>query len=122
MKLSALREFLHGRLSAAQFLLGFGPQLQQYRQALSKKCSPASIQVTEDVDLAVGRAEVLFLCSQFTAGAIAREQLAYIADGLQLSDRVTFADEWVFDVVAEFTDPEINGPLTGERANELLRG
>ena len=47
--------------------------------------------------------------------------LAYVADALQLSERVTVADEATAEYISEFTDPEVNGPFTRERAQAIVR-
>ena len=59
------------------------------------------------------------MCRLFASGQLDQSELAYIADAMQLAERVEFADSWVADAIAEFTDPAINGIFTVGRALEL---
>jgi hypothetical protein len=79
------------------------------------------VRVTEDADLEVSAPEVVKLCNHFIAGLLDAVELAYVADALQLSDRVTVADETIAEYISEFTDPEVNGPFTRERAQAIVR-
>jgi hypothetical protein len=78
------------------------------------------VRVTEDADVEVSGRDVAKLCGYFIAGQLDAVELAYVADALQLSDRVTIADEATSEYISELTDPEVNGPFTLERAHSIV--
>ena len=88
---------------------------------LAKRGSVMPVRVTEDADVEVSGREVDKLCNHFIAGHLDAMELAYVADALQLSERVTFVDDDISDYISEFTDPEVNGPFTLERAKAIVR-
>jgi hypothetical protein len=73
----------------------------------------------DDCPVVVTRQGVATLCRYFVNGDLSVVELAYIADALQLAEDVSWEDDDVAEWVAEFTDPEINGPFTTKRAAEI---
>ena len=71
-------------------------------------------------DIEITRGDVATLCRAFLAGQIDTMQLSFVADAIQLADRVSLRDAWVADAVAECTDPEIQGEFTQDRARQVL--
>ncbi len=56
----------------------------------------------------------------FMEGQLTHNELAYMADILQFSEGVRFEAPGIEDIVAEFTDPEINGQFSVKRAKEVV--
>jgi len=119
MKLSALLRLLADSIPVDAFLDGIQPDVAAYVQALRVHGGVVPIKVAEDADVVVSRAGFARLCNLFAAGKLTADELAFVADVMQLSERVTFEDSWIGDAVAECTDPAINGPLTITRARQL---
>jgi len=119
MKLSSLDALLAKSLSPSAFRAQLAPDLAEYLKNADVKGSVMPIRVTEDKDIQLSTAHVRELCELFINKQLTPEELAFVADALQLADRVDF-DEEVPDLIAEMTDPEINGPFTIARAREIL--
>jgi hypothetical protein len=118
MKLSSLDALLAKSLSPSAFRAQLAPDLAEYLNA-DVKGSVMPVRVTEDKDIQLSTAHVRELCELFINKQLTPEELAFVADALQLADRVDF-DEEVPDLIAEMTDPEINGPFTIAHAREIL--
>jgi hypothetical protein len=116
MKILAIAQLIAGALPVEAFSASMSDELSDHVLALRKGGASAPVQVTEDASLVLDRAGLAALCKLFAAGQLAAAELAYVADVLQLSERVVFADPSIADDLAECTDPEVNGPLSTERA------
>jgi hypothetical protein len=119
MKLSSIANLLAGNLPASEFSTSIEDELRAHLRALDKRGTSAPVALTEDVDIVLDRPRLGVLCRLFAFGHLSATELAYVADGLQLSDRVTFADPSIADDLSECTDPEINGSLSVARALEI---
>jgi len=119
MKLSSLQGLLNKTVSPEDFVSEISAEVSEY-QSLIGKGGVVPIRVTEDSDVTITRSSIKLLCSLYASSKLSQFELAYVADGMQLAEQVEFVDSWVADSVAEFTDPEINGPFTLERASEIV--
>ena len=122
MRLSQLFKLLAGEIQPEVFLDRFRLPLDEYTRGMNSVGSSVEIEVVEDRKLTIGPKEVKKLCELFVAQKLNSSQLAYIADALQLCESIDFTEEVVADIVEEFTDPEVNGPFTRERAQEVAAG
>jgi hypothetical protein len=126
LKLSAIAELLAGDLSPQQFLAECTSELAERRELVGgdgqvlKRGSVVPVRVSDDCAIFVSRQGVAILCRHFVGGYLSAVDLAYIADALQLAEDVSWEDEDVAELVAEFTDPEINGVFTATRAREIV--
>jgi hypothetical protein len=120
MKLSALHRLLENRLSVADFRQQVSRDMNEYLERAHIKGSVMPVPVDEDEDIAISGQHIRMLCGFFVGGQLTAEELAYIADAMELSERVQFG-EGISALVAEMTDPEVNGPFTVERAKEIFR-
>jgi hypothetical protein len=126
LKLSAIAKLLAGDLSPQQFLAECASELAERRELLGgegqvlKRGSVVPVRVSDDCAISVSRQGVATLCRHFVHGDLSAVDLAYIADALQLAEDVSWEDEDVAELVAEFTDPEINGVFTATRAREIV--
>ena len=122
VKLSDIRKLVGGEISAPKFLERNAAPLAERRRILAQKerGRVIPVRVDEDEDLEIAATDLVTLCRIFIDGAITDLELEYLADVLQLSDRVSFADSKIRDHLDELTDPEINGPLTVARAQAIL--
>jgi hypothetical protein len=121
VKLSDIANLLSDAAEPAAFRQANANDFEERRPLLDKRGSVMPVRVNEDADIEVSGREVARLCNHFIAGHLDAVELAYVADALQLSERVTFADEDTAEFISEFTDPEVNGPFTLERAKVLVR-
>lgn len=121
MRISSVANLLSGQLPALQYSAEISEELAAHRRALAKRGASAPVMVAEDMDMMLDRSGLSTLCRLFAAGQLSAAELAYIADALQLSERVAFSDPSVAGDLAECTDPEIHGPLSVERALEIAR-
>jgi hypothetical protein len=119
-RLSDILYLLSGRLSIVEFRAVNEHAFQEYRERSAERGSVVPIRIEEDTDFEVTRRHVAAACRLLTSGDLRAEELAYLANTLQLSDRATFASEDVAGYIAEFTDPEINGRFTMARAQEII--
>ena len=122
MKLSSLAKLFAGSLSASEVASEIAEELAIHSRALGTRGSVAPVQVAEDADLFLDRAALSVLCRSFATGQLTAQELAYVVDVLQLSERVEFSGEDIATDLAECTDPEINGPLSVARALEIAAG
>jgi hypothetical protein len=121
VKLSDIAKLLSDAAEPAMFRSENAKDFEERRPLLAKRGSVMPVRVTEDADVAVSGREVARLCNHFIGGQLDVVELAYVADVLQLSERVTFADEETSEYISEFTDPEVNGPFALERARAIVR-
>jgi hypothetical protein len=119
MKLSELNGLLLSRMSVVAFAAAIAPDMVSYERGLAERGRSMPISVDEDQDLFVSPNHIAILCRLFDRGQLSLNQLSFIADALQLAERVEFTNESVADLVSELTDPEINGVFTKARAFEI---
>ena len=119
MKLSSLAGFLEGKHSAVAYRAEIAEELERHLAGLRGPARVAPVEAAEDRDLIFGPREFGRLCSLYASGQLSAEELAYAADVLELSERVEFASESVAHDLGLCTDPEINGPMSAERALAL---
>ena len=119
MKLSSVANLISGTLSPTDFSAEISSEISAHTFELRKRGGIAHVRVFEDTDVLLNRAGLSILCHLFATGQLTANELAYVADALQLSERVEFGDEDIASDLAECTDPEINGPLTIARALEI---
>jgi hypothetical protein len=120
MKLSVLEALLAKRLNPSVFRDQLALDMAEYLKNADQEGSVMPVRISEDRDIHVSGAHIRTLCELFATAQLSAEELAFIADVLQLSERVAF-DEGVADMIAEMTDPEINGPFTVDRAKEIFK-
>ena len=119
MRISSIANLLSGQLPAPRFSAEIAEELAVHSRALAKRGASAPVVVAEDMDMVLDRPGLSTLCRLFASGQLSAAELAYTADALQLAERVAFSDPSVADDLAECTDPEINGPLSVDRALEI---
>jgi hypothetical protein len=127
LKLSTISQLLAGEIDPKRFLAECDSDLKERREIVGgdgqvlKRGSVVPVRVSDDCSVLVSRQGVATLCHHFVQGDLGPIELAYIADALQLAEDVSWEDDDVAEWVAEFTDPEINGPLTSKRAHEIAK-
>jgi len=120
MKLSELNSLLSSKLSGLAFLHAIAAELAVHQRGLAARGQSAPAVVVEDRDILVSSESIKTLCHLFVDGQLNQQELAYIADAMQFGERVEFSDPAVADMVAELTDPEINGVFTKVRALQII--
>ena len=111
--------FINRELPVPDFTADVSADLAIHRRGLSERGRSAAVKVTEDEDVTVTAGAIETLCELFIGGELSAEALAYTEDVMQLADCVDFKEEWTADVVAEFTDLEVSGIFTNERAAQI---
>ena len=109
-------------MAASSFTASIAAEFATYMRALQEQGRSAPIVVDEDADVVVTLESINLLCVTFVAGQISAAELAFTADVMQFAERIKYATPGLSDIVAEFTDPEVNGEFTVSRAQELARG
>ncbi|MGE4544028.1 MAG: hypothetical protein AB7D06_07965 [Pedobacter sp.] len=121
MKLSSLVALLENRISSSEFRCSIASDVAEYLEKANTPGSVMPVRVTEDLEIALTIESIKGLCRLFINAQLKSEELAFIADALQLSDSVNF-DEGISEFLASMTDPEINGPFTVDDAKKILSG
>jgi hypothetical protein len=123
MKLSDINGLISGQISPASFRATNAENFTERRNLLgaNRQGGVVSVWVDEDEEIELTGQDLAALCSLLIKGAVDAVELAYIADALQLADRVTYQDDWVRGYLDELTDPEVNGPFTVARAEAIVR-
>ncbi len=121
MKLSSIGALLKGQMSSAEFKFEIFEEIGRYSSALKKPGGSVPINVEEDQDIIVRSKDVSVLCVLYVSGMLSSIEISYLADALQLSERVDFSDDDVGSYIDEMTDSEVNGVFTKERALEIMR-
>ena len=104
-----------------QFIESIGKEIESYKTNFSRIGTTLNINIIEDIHWIIGKSECQSLSILYLDEKLGQIELAYIVDGLQLSENVSFSDDQVESILAEMTDPEINGKFTFERAAEIIR-
>ena len=120
MRLSSLKKFIENEISIQEFLSELSDELREYKKLTGKKGASIPIYVTADIDLHFGGNELRTLCVYFVEGGISTEELAYLADAIDISSHIYVSDDKIKDYVSEMTDPQINGIFTKERASQII--
>jgi hypothetical protein len=126
LKLSAIARLLAGDINPQQFVTECSSELAERRELVGsdgyvlKRGSVIPVRVSDDCAVSISRKDVATLCGHFVRGDLSAVDLACIADALQMAEDVSWEDEDVAEWVAEFTDPEINGVFTTERAAAIV--
>ena len=119
MKLSSVVSLLSGSMSAKDFSAEMAAELEPHLKGLSVVGGIAPVVSVEDADVLLDPKGLAELCRLFTSGELTAEELAYTVDVLQMSDRAECSDQSVVDDLFLCGDPDINGPMTVERASEI---
>jgi hypothetical protein len=120
MKSSILKIFLDGEDKQNTFLSCLKVELDTYRKEKKVKGGAVSIIFNENDSLYVGKNQLAALLEYYQLGVLDCDGLEYIGDALELGELVTFENEFIRDVVFEFSNPSINGAFTLGRATDLL--
>ena len=120
MKISSLKKLTKGDITVHKFMSEIKEEINEYSNFKGKKGASIPIQVDTDEEFIFESNDLKSLCSYFVQGQINSEELSYIADAVELSSNIYIPDDKVKDFVFEMTDPEVNGPFTHNRANEIL--
>ena len=122
MKLSSLAALLAGNLSATDFAAEIASEMAVLTRGIEEAGGVAPVLLTEDTDLVLDSAALSALRRLFADGRFTMCEVAYIADALQLSERVEFSGPEIAKNLAEFSAPEITGPLVVARALDIAGG
>lgn len=120
MKLSNIGSMLAGTSSFQDFKQSIFEEVKQYNSLSKIQGESMPVYLTEDVDLSIGKKELLVLCEGFLNNELSELEINYVADALLLSNKVLFENENISDCIGYLTDPEINGHLTENAIHDIL--
>ncbi len=121
MKLSKIKAFLEKQIVINKFKKEIAFEIIDYKKSISKKGGSTSIYLEEDCDLYIGVNEAVFILQEYKKNRLDKYYISYIVDALLLSERVTFESDEFLELFETLTDPDVNGNLSINVANELLQ-
>lgn len=121
MKLSSIKSGLYGELPYKDFKMIVAKEIGEYLSGRNERGRSRPVYLEEDVELYIGESDFNTLCKAFLNDSLKEAELNYVADAILLSNRVTFTSEDVYDRIGFLTDLEINGSLTKEAVDNLLK-
>jgi hypothetical protein len=119
MKEKILKKFFEGRATADDLARDLKGAVKQ----LSKTESVVRIEAM-DSEFRVTRPMLVALCDAVLTGAVPAEELATVGFALESSDNFEWdgdEDELLADIIADWSCPEINFPLTSENVARCRR-
>lgn len=119
MKLSTLQRTLRDPSTVASLAAELEPVMREYESLQSVRGSSIPIRVDDDAEIEITLQDIDTLCTLFLAGQLTQNELAYIADAMELSEGVSHNGSPIADFISEMTDPEINGVFTQERGGAI---
>ena len=120
MKLTILKDFFNQNISVEELKKSISNEVGDYKQLLSKRGSSIPIVLNEDTELSISIKDIAAICQSFLDDQLNEYEIYYIADALHLSDKVSYEDDRVSELLEELTDPEVNGHLTKSFAKGIL--
>lgn len=120
MKISTLRDVLNRTVPVAILKKEIKTEIEAYSKLNKERGKAIQIKLQEDTDYILNTTALTTLCNLFVENILNSQELAYIADSIQLSDRIIYKDERISGFLFEMTDPEINGPFTINRAKTII--
>jgi len=121
MKLSTLQAVLAHPDQVGKLLAELTPLMAEYESLQRTQGSTIPIRVDADAEFAISLRDVDTLCSLFLSDQLTQAQLAYVADAIELSEGVSYDGSPIADLIAEMTDPKINGIFTKDRAEHIRK-
>lgn len=99
-----------------------GDRVSEFKKALSKKGASAPIQMeTEGEMFIVENDQVRRLCDDYLNENLTEFDVDYLASALELSEDFVFASKVVEEAVFFLANPEINGTLSKDHAQDIRR-
>ncbi len=121
MKLNDIKTILKDQGDIKVFKEQISQEIVEYRTGLIKKADIIPIVLIEDAGLYLVKEDILLLCRWFLDNELSTWEIAYIVDGLLLSSRVVFESEMVLSSAEQLTDFQINGEVTNDTVNRIMR-
>jgi len=117
---SDLHKYLVGEMHPADLKVRIGDRVSEFKKALSKIGASAPIQIETEGELfIVGKDQLLRLCDEYLQGNLTEFEIYYLASALELSADFIFASKIVEESVFLLANPDINGALTSDHAQEI---
>lgn len=121
MKSSTIKKLFEGLLSYKDFFSMIEHEVNEYSSLSQKIGSTIPIHLDEDLEkFSVGPKDIESLCFAFLNNEISSYELSYLADALTLSEKITFKNENLIEVLEQLTDPETNG-TTPKMVESILK-
>ncbi|KAF5035497.1 hypothetical protein DSECCO2_584940 [anaerobic digester metagenome] len=122
MKSSDLNNFFLGIINAKTLKSSIDADVEKYGASIKEHQSIINLNFIEDEKIIFDAAKLTRLLTETVSGVFTPVHLAFICDCLTLSEKITFENEHLKDIVFSFADPEINGGFTStEQINEIIK-
>ena len=120
MKLSLLKDFFEDSIDSIQIIEFLKDEVSEYQEQIKKKGSSAPITVVTDSKFVLGKAAVIKLCTAFKNADLSVQYIDYIVSGLQMCKQVEIVSHKIEVSLSLMCDPEVNGELTNQIADEII--
>lgn len=121
MNLSKLKGFFDGRVDQIVIKNSLLSEMDDYKRGNFERGRSKPVLLKEDTELFFHKESLRKLYLSFIECNFLEIEINYIADALLLSESTVFSSEDIKEKLEELTDPEINGRLTTERVQEMLK-
>lgn len=113
MNISSLRRILDGTLPPQELCIMIADEVARYASPRNPIGGSIPIMLQADEDsVHIDCRAIRSLIDAYLGGTLSAAQVAYLCDGILLSDQLGLDSELVRECLEEMTDPEINGELT----------
>ena len=109
MKTSDLNLFFKDTLTGKSFEELISKEVEVYSKGMLKKGSSIPLEIYEDEDLYIDNEAVRKLLYTVHEKTLSTIHLSYICDCLTMTEKISFENPFLQDVIEEFADPEIKG-------------
>ncbi|MHA3789051.1 hypothetical protein ACX0HA_12625 [Flavobacterium hauense] len=102
---------LENKIRPDAFQKKYNDEIKNYENLVKKTGSTVPIYVDEDYAFKFNGSHLITICNFYINNSLDEIVINYLADGITLSDTIEL-DSPLFDILATFTDPDINGKLS----------
>jgi len=120
MRSSELKMFFNKLISSSQMKNLIIHEVENYKISLRTKGKSVPIYLIEDEEIIITNVDVSLILNAYIDESFTDFDLYYIIDAMLLSSKMIFDNECIVDLIETFTDPEINGMFTKDKAKEVL--
>ena len=122
MKLSDIKTLFEQQTSLNLFKEKIGQEVAEYKNRSCKRGGSNPIYLDEDVQLLqIINDDIKFLSKTFLEGSINEWELNYIAEGLLLSEKVSYENDKIEEALLNMADPEFFILDTKDLMKDILK-
>lgn len=122
MLLSKIDSLFHQSLVVEDFKKEIAREIADYKKELAREATSIKIVVNEDIEnLSITKEDVKILCDAFLNQEFDKWELNYLAEGLLLSEKISFDKEEVKDALSALADPEYFSLINPEYVQGIMK-